>query len=210
MLVLSSFDRFCSSSSSTRIRSIANTHIAKWIIVSTTLVSFLYMSPMLIILNYDATLKLCTQYLDTISYAYTLSQLIVYYVLSSLLLVIFGLGTIFNIRQQKSRTQATGVRPNRGRRTEGQLARTLILQLLVHFILTLPYAITYCMNALIPSTRTTIILAIRQIAMPWFQCDFFVFFFLYIVAGSIYRQELMRLLKWKRRRQIDQAPTQME
>ena len=61
----------------------------------------------------------------------------------------------------------------------------LILQVAVHFIRTLPYAITYCMNALIPSTRTAIILAIREIAVPWFQCDLFVLFFLYIVADSV-------------------------
>ena len=105
MLVLGSFDRFCSSSRSTRIRSNSSIRIAKQIIVVTILLCFLYLSPMLIILYYDPAMHLCIQYLDAVSYAYTLSQMIVYHVLISLLLVVFGTGT------------------NRSsRRTDGQLA----------------------------------------------------------------------------------------
>jgi hypothetical protein len=53
----------------------------------------------------------------------------------------------------------------------------------VHFVLVLAQ----------PSTQ--LVTAIRQISVPWSQCDYFVFFFLYIFSGIIYRQQLIRLLK---------------
>jgi hypothetical protein len=42
-------------------------------------------------------------------------------------------------------------------------------------------------------------IAIQQISVPWLQCDYFIFFFLYILSGSIYRQQLFRLLKLNKR-----------
>jgi len=42
-------------------------------------------------------------------------------------------------------------------------------------------------------------IAIQQISVSWLQCDYFVFFFLYILSGSIYRQQLFRLLKLNKR-----------
>jgi hypothetical protein len=87
----------------------------------------------------------------------------------------------------------------RGRRTEGQLARMLILQVSVHLVLTTPFGVTYTMNALIPSTRTPDILAIRYILVIWQQCDYFLSFFLYVFSGRVYRKQLLRILKFIKR-----------
>jgi hypothetical protein len=201
MLVVATFDRFCSSSASARIRSLSNTRTAKYIIVLATLVCIIYISPMLIILYYDENSNLCVQHLFAISYVYTLSQLLVYHILIPVLLLVFGIWTIVNIRQQ-SRDIGLNMQRIRGRRTDGQLARMLILQVLAHFIFFLPYSITYSINAIIPATRTVTILAIRQLAVPWFQCDYFFFVFLYIFSGSVYRQELIRLVRCHKRHRI--------
>jgi len=109
-------------------------------------------------------------------------------------MLIFGLLTIHKIRQQSTRAiPLTGYM--RGRRTEGQLARMLILQIVVHLILVLPYGVTYSMNAFDPSTYTPTVIAIRLAFVTWQQCDYFVSFFLYILSGNVYRRELIRILR---------------
>jgi hypothetical protein len=106
---------------------------------------------------------------------------------------IFGLLTISSIRQHTTRTGSlTG--SMRRRRTEGQLARMLILQVSVHLILVLPYGIMYCINSFHPLTQTPNAMAVQLAFLIWQQCDYFVSFFLYIFSGSVYRRELVRIL----------------
>ena len=148
---------------------------------------------MLIIYKWNETSKKCLQQCTTLIRIYILSQVIFYYILTPILMLIFGLLTISNIRQQSARP-ASSTTSMKGRRTEGQLARMLILQVIIHLILVLPFGIIYGMNALDPSTRTPNVLAIRYIFVIWQQCDYFVSFFLYVLSGNIYRQELLRIL----------------
>ena len=191
MLTLASFDRFCSSAKSVRLRSLSDIRTARSTITFAALLSIVYMSPMLIINNYDTSSKICRQYLYKIVIIYTSSQVIIYYILIPSLMIIFGLLTIYNIRQQP-RYLSTIVTGFRNRRSEGQLARMLLLQVGAHIIYSLPYGIIYIMNSVAPSTRTVTVIAIRQASVPWLQCDYFMFFFLYILSSSIYRQELFR------------------
>jgi len=194
MLTLASFDRYCSSAQSVRLRSLSDLRTARFTITFAALLSVLYMSPMLIINYYDTNSNVCQQYLYKIIISYTSSQVIIYYILIPLFMIVFGLLTILNIRQQP-KCGSTIVTCSRHRRSEGQLARMLILQVGVHLIHSLPFGITYIMNSIAPSTRTVIIIAVRQASVPWLQCDYFMFFFLYILSASIYRQELFRLFK---------------
>ncbi|CAF0781536.1 unnamed protein product [Adineta steineri] len=94
----------------------------------------------------------------------------------------------------------------RRRRTERQLSRMLLFQIIVHVILILPFGIIYYINILKPSTRTPNVLAIRYISVMWQQCDYFVSFFLYVFSGRVYRQELNNLIRSNgfksRRRQL--------
>jgi len=204
MLLLASFDRYCSSSQSRQLHSKSTIRTAKISIVIGTILSAIYMSPMLIIYNWDETSKKCLQRSDTLTHMYTFTQVIFYYILAPLLMIIFGFLTILNIRQQSTRAKILTASIRR-RRTEGQLARMLILQVSVHLILVLPFGITYSMNAFDPSTRTSHILAIRYILVMWQQCDYFVSFFLYVFSGSVYRKELFRILqslRWHHRPSI--------
>jgi len=194
MLLLASFDRYCSSSQSRQLHSRSTIQSARLSIIIGSIVSAIYMSPMLLIYKWDETSKKCLQQSGTLIHIYTLSQVVLYYILAPILMIIFGLLTIHNIRQQSIRAiRSTGY--IRGRRTEGQLARMLILQVSVHLIFVLPFGVTYTMNSFDPSTRTPHILAVRYILVIWQQCDYFVSFFLYVLSGNVYRQEFIRLLK---------------
>jgi hypothetical protein len=90
-------------------------------------------------------------------------------------MIIFGFLIILNIQQQSIRAKILAASIQR--RSEGQLARMLILQVSVHLILILPFGVTYSMNAFDPSTRTSNILAVRYILVMWQQCDYFLSFF---------------------------------
>jgi hypothetical protein len=194
MLLFASFDRYCSSSQSRHLHSRSTIQTAKLNILIGSILSAIYMLPMLVIYQWNESSKKCLQRSAILIHLYTLSQVIFYYILAPILMLIFGLLTIFNIRQQSTRAKILTTSIQR-RRTEGQLARMLILQVSVHLILVLPFGVTYSMNAFIPSTRTTNILAVRYILVLWQQCDYFVSFFLYILSGSVYREEFYRILK---------------
>jgi hypothetical protein len=194
MLILASFDRYCSSSPSRRFHSKCTIQTARINIIVATLSGVIYMSPMLVIYSWDESHNKCLPKTNIVIYIYTFSQVFLYYILTPVLMFIFGLLTITNIRQQSTRAlPLTG--SIRGRRTEGQLTRMLVLQVVVHLILVLPFGIIYCMNSFDPSTQTPGVIAVRLAFVTWQQCDYFVSFFLYVFSGSVYRQQLIRILR---------------
>jgi hypothetical protein len=85
--------------------------------------------------------------------------------------------------------KSTIVKVFRNRRSESQLTRMLLLQVGVHLIYLLPFGIIYIMNSIAPSTRTVIIIALRQASIPWLQCDYFMFFFLYILSAIVFTEK---------------------
>jgi hypothetical protein len=207
MLILASFDRYCSSSRLRRLQSRSTTHTARINIVFGTLLSAVYMTPMLAIYYWNETYHTCLPQTNILINIYIFSQVFLYYILSPLLMFIFGLLTISSIRQNTTRTvPLTG--SMRRRRTEGQLARMLILQVSVHLMLVLPYGIMYCINSFDPLTRTPNAIAIQLAFVIWQQCDYFVSIFLYIFSGSVYRRELVRILTFtKTQTTSSQSPT---
>jgi hypothetical protein len=194
MLIFASFDRYCSSSSSNLLHSTSTIRTAKVTIVVGTILCAVYMSPMLAIYYWSAIVNICIPISNTLVNAYIFSQVIVYYILAPLLLIILVLLTISNIRQQTARL-APLTTPQRHRRTEKQLARMLLLQVGVHLVFALPYGITYCMNSFDPSTQTPNIIGMRLAFVMWQQCDYFMSFFLYILSGRVYRRKFIRIVK---------------
>jgi hypothetical protein len=160
MLILASFDRYSSSLNLRRFYSKSTVRIPRIVIILGTLCCVLYMLPMLVICNWDADSKKCLPRSNLIISIYIFSQVVMYYILTPLLMIVFGLLTIANIRRQSARARLR-IAINRSRRTEGQLTRMLLLQVGVHLILALPFSITYCMNSFIPSTQTPRMIAIR-------------------------------------------------
>jgi hypothetical protein len=145
MLILASFDRYCSSSPSRRFHSKCTIQTARINIIVATLSGVIYMSPMLVIYSWDESHNKCLPKTNIVIYIYTFSQVFLYYILTPVLMFIFGVRTIINIRQQSTRAVPLTT-CKRGRRSEGQLARMLLLQVGVHLILVLPFGIIYMMN----------------------------------------------------------------
>ena len=195
MLIFASFDRYCSSLQSCRLHSKSTIRTARFTIIYGTVLSAIYMLPMLIIYNWNESIGKCEEKVNLLTIIYVFSQVFLYHILAPLLMFIFGLLTINNIRRQSTRAIPLMV-SMRGRRTEGQLTRMLILQVTVHMLLVLPFGVTYAINTFNPSTRTRNMIALRLAFATWQQCDYFVSFFLYIFSGSVYRRELFRILRF--------------
>ncbi|CAF1314049.1 unnamed protein product [Adineta ricciae] len=165
MLILASFDRYCSSSKSQGLNVISNKRIAQLRIVISIVTATIYMSPMTFIFYFDTTTSTCRQYSNLPVNIYVLSQVVIYYMLGPLLLVVLGVLTIINIRRHGSVRVAPRNPRLSGRRTEGQLVRMLLLQVCCHLILTTPFGVVYSLNAFNPSTRTPNIVECTRIGI---------------------------------------------
>lgn len=192
MLLFASFDRYYSSSKSRQFNSTSTVKIARMVIILGILVAAVYMSPMLFVYSWDEQSRTCHSKSHPSVHWYALSQILFYYVIAPVLMITFGILTIRNIRKISVRAKLLTSATSR-RKTEGQLARMLLLQVGVHLILSLPFGIIYLINTIDSTTRTPTILGIRYILVILQQCDYFVSFFLYTLSASIYREELSRI-----------------
>jgi hypothetical protein len=118
--------------------------------------------------------------------------MVLYYILAPLIAILLGLLTVSNIRQQSARAVPFTV-PRLNRRTEGDLTRMLLLQVAMHLIFGIPFGTAYWMSAFVPSMIAADKLALRYAAVMWLQCDYYGSFFLYILSGRIYRQQLIQI-----------------
>ena len=110
MLLLASFDRYCSSSKSRELHSTSTIQTAKTRIVVGSILTAVYMSPMLLIYHWNGASQKCSPRSNSLVHIYTGSQVIFYYLLTPLLTMTFGLLTISNIRRQsiRARPKVTG------------------------------------------------------------------------------------------------------
>ncbi len=198
MLVCASIDRFCSSSSSVRIRNFSNVRVAQRVIIIATIVTTIYMSPFLIIYHWDYNTNLCSQYSTRLTAIYLSTRVILYYIIGPLGMITFGLLTINNIRNQTRRVGAI-VLQNQHRRTEGQLTRVLIIQVGIHLFFSLPAAVMYVMTTFVPSTNTSLFSGLRLISVIWQLAILFLSFFSYILSSTVFRTELVKMLKLNNR-----------
>ncbi|UJR32314.1 hypothetical protein I4U23_019778 [Adineta vaga] len=127
---------------------------------------------------------------NTLVSIYISIQVSLYYIISPFLLIIFDLLTVSNIHQQAT-CLTSFVTSSYVHRREKPLTCMLLLQDGTHLIFALPFGIIYRMNCFQLSTQTLTIIGIRLIFVIWQQCDYF----LYILIGSIYRRQFVRLLR---------------
>ena len=127
-------DRYWSSSHSCRINSSSAIRANS---VLGTLLPLVYMSPVLVIYQWNEHLRTCLPQTSRLISIYVFSLIVLYYVVALLFMFIFGLLTISNIAR-KSRRAKLLYASIRRRRTERQLDRMLLLQVSVHLILILP------------------------------------------------------------------------
>ncbi|CAF0990110.1 unnamed protein product [Adineta steineri] len=200
MLVCASIDRYFSSSTSVRLRRLSQVCVARRIIIIVWILSSIYMSPFLFIYYYDSTYassKKCIQYSTKLIDVYLMTRVIFYYFLIPIILGIFGALTIYDIRSQKHRIAPMN-QTSLSRRTEGQLARMLIIQVAMYLLFFTPSGITYILITFVPSMNTPYYQTIRNITIVWQQGGYFISFFLYVLTGKIYREELKNMFKCNR------------
>jgi hypothetical protein len=194
MLVCASVDRYFTSSSNAMLRRLSNVRVAKRIILLIIILLIIYLIPFMIISYWNYDTNSCSQYSSTLITIYLLSRVVVYNIIGPLLMAIFGLLTISNVRNQRRRV--TQFLPQtRHHRTEGQLTRVLVFQLGIYLLFCLPNAITYVLTTFIPSVVTPTIIGIRTISIIWQQAVHFISLFLYVLNASAFRKELQKMLK---------------
>ncbi len=197
MLVCATIDRYFSSSASARLRRFSQVRIARRIIIIVWILILLYMFPFMFIYYYDpnntSNLK-CVSYSTTLIFVYLITRVILYYVIVPITLCIFGSLTIYNIRVQAHRIAPVN-QTNAHRRTEGQLARMLIIQVAVYILFFTPTGIAYILVTFVPSLNTPYYNTIRLLTAVWQQGGYFISFFFYVLSRKIYRKELRKMLK---------------
>ena len=195
MLVCASIDRFFVSSSSARLRNLSSIRIAQRVIMIVSISVFVYMSPFFFISYWDYTTNRCLQYSTTLIVVYLSSRVILYYIIGPISMIVFGSLIINNIRSQTRRVLPFAPQ-NRHHRSEGQLARVLVIQVGIHLIFSLPTAVTYIIITFTPSIITPLVSGFRVISIIWQQAIFFLSFFSYILSGSVFRKEFKKMFKW--------------
>ena len=191
-LVLASADRCCASSVSATRRRFSNVRTARWAIFIVTLVVAVFFVGTLIAfdLSPDGMLG-CTVQSDLLfNQIFLVLILIVYVFIAPSSMLLFGCLTIYNTKQ----VRLIPMRSSRYRRTERQLSNMLIVQVGVHVLLILPFCVTFFMLILPIQARFTVdFIAVFMITKLPFYLTVTTAFFLYVLTGSIYRHELLRL-----------------
>lgn len=193
MLILASFDRYYTSLNASRITSKTKIRKTQMIIILSTIFSIIYMLPRLAIYQWNKNNKKCLANLNKLLLTYVFTHISIYYILTPTLMLILGLMTIRNIREQSRRTNRLRTSIS-CRRSQAQLTQMLLVQVVAHLILILPFGIAYTMNLLPPSPVNAVLQVLRPAFLIWRQLDYNVSFFLYISSGSIYRKEFLRIL----------------
>ncbi|CAF1260098.1 unnamed protein product [Adineta ricciae] len=191
-IVLASIDRFFASSSNVNIRSISNVTNATKSIIFIVICTLLFFINTLVLNEYRDDGYGCAIRPETLyNQIFYILQIILFAAIPPILMIFFGLLTIYNTTQLQVNIQVT----IRHRRTEGQLARMLFLQVTIYILLNMPMCIMYLMLTLpvgyIPTQEFFFVLSISSIL---FNFSFATTFFLYILTARVYREELFRLI----------------
>ena len=213
MLIFASIDRYLSSSSSLRLRQYSQVRIAQRLIPLVLLLTLIYSSPFSLINYWDSSSNRCVQYSSTLISIYLSSRIVLFYFIGPFIMAVFGLLTISNIRHQTSRIAPIAMRragQSSQRRSEGQLARMLIIQVGAYIIFSTPSAITYTITTFVPSMNTPVLAGLRTISLMWQQGTYLLTMFLYILTANVYRQEMIKVFRLhflvkKRKRNVTQA-----
>jgi hypothetical protein len=192
LIVLASIDRYSASSTSAQIRKFSNVRVTQWMIFITFAVFSLIFINILVLFNIqqERGISCAVQNHSIYSQVYIIAQVFLFAVAPPSLMILFGVMAI----QNSNRSRVIQVAASRYNRTEHQLARMLFLQVSVHILLTLPSSVIYLMTNLPNTISTTSTFSfISTIFSLLFNFSYVTPFFLYVLAGRIYRTELSKL-----------------
>ncbi|UJR18402.1 hypothetical protein I4U23_005307 [Adineta vaga] len=113
-------------------------------------------------------------------------------------MMIFGILTIYNVRDRIRRVAPINQRNSHHHRrhTEGQLVRMLIVQVTAYVFFSIPTGVTNILTTFIPSMNTNYMINIQGITLLWQQGFYILSTFLYVLSGSVYREEFKKIFKF--------------
>ena len=193
-IVLASMDRYCISSSNIQVRRFSSTHVSRWAILF--VVAFFMLlyanTPVIVDVRPEDGLGCRNDATTAYKQMYGTMQCVLFAIIAPILMIFFGLLTIFNTQQRVNGR----VLASQNRRTERQLLVMLLIQVGTHILLTLPVCVIYILLVLptgYEATRFTYF-AYSAFSLPW-HLSYASAFPLYFLSARIYRQEFVRLMK---------------
>ncbi|CAF3955687.1 unnamed protein product, partial [Adineta steineri] len=123
-----------------------------------------------------------------------------YYFFAIILIIIFGLGTSYNIRSRRRRIQplvnTNRVVERRRARGDAQLLIILFVHVICYAALALPFHITLMIAAIKPTLAVNIIfLFAQQITFVTLNLSQSISFYVFTLTAKMYRKELINLIR---------------
>ncbi|CAF3341491.1 unnamed protein product [Rotaria sp. Silwood2] len=193
-IVLAAIDRFLASSISARRRNLSNLTVARWAISFILIFFSLFFISSLVLLEPQPGQMVPCRISAVTLYGriYPIMQIVFLSVIPPILMVIFGLLTIYNTKQVN--TVTTG--DSRFRRTQYELIRMLLAQVICFLIVCTPLGAIYIIGFL----AITILSPIDyyfwfRMAQMLYMFSYATSVFLYFLSASLYRKQLVYIIK---------------
>ncbi len=198
---LACFDRYCSSSRSATRRSWCNKKVAKRLIIGAIILALVLYSHMAIFFQLNPSGTGCSAQPGAYNTFYRIFYLMIYCMLPFVCMGLFSILTLKNIRQQARRIRPALVTENDSlRRIDRQMVRMLFSQVLTQLLCILPFSILNLASLFI-NTTTTIYNFFSQILILPVYVSYTTSFYVFTLSSRVYRQELMKIIRFGKRRQ---------
>ncbi|UJR19157.1 hypothetical protein I4U23_022287 [Adineta vaga] len=206
-IVLACIDRFCHSSASVRVRQMSTLKTARISILVTIIIVFSIHVHSIVyyqtVYQPDRFGNITPSCSPEKSFYYTflgLWNMVVYSLFPSSLMLLFGLLTLRNIRQQRFIIPVAADHNQMVRRTDTQLLRMLLAQVLLIIIFTLPLSILQLYSSFTANfTKNALQLAVESLVIRTASVlTYFAHsstFYMYTVTGTVFRKEFFKIVR---------------
>jgi hypothetical protein len=206
--ILASIDRFFSSSKSVQLRQLSSLPVARKNIVFMTIFMYLIFSHVLIFGKpvLSGSTSSCTFYSNTYNIFFSFFFLIVASILPLVLMCVFGILIIRNVRSIRNRVapQNHDARTERMRSNDRQLFIMLLFQLLITALLTTPYATASVYNVISTTilnykgstSQQAIFSFVNSLTRILSYSNAIVGFYIYTLSGPKFRSEVKRCIQY--------------
>ncbi|CAF0898296.1 unnamed protein product [Adineta steineri] len=206
LIVLACVDRFCHSSTNATIRRMSSLKKARWGVGIVILSIMILYSHMLVYYGLSYTLNqfgntvaTCNSQIGTYRTFIAFWFMALYSLCPSFFMLLFGLLTLKNIRQHRQVVPTVAGTNQLVRRTDNQLLRMLIAQVLMVFISTLPYSIYLLYTGFTSNIQKDTLRITQENFAGRVTGSFINFahttsFYLYTLTGTVFRKEFHRII----------------
>ncbi|CAF0923800.1 unnamed protein product [Didymodactylos carnosus] len=193
--VLACADRYCSSSSNSRLRNLSKLSIAGRLILLTT--TFTFLIYLHVLFNFEIHNGACGPKDSIYAEELTIMLMFSFCLLPPAIMSIFSVLAFRNIKQQRQRIMpVNAVGGARMRQRESQLLKMLFFHVLVNILLVTPFSIAYLMSTIYYELYINSIFSfIFNTLMLVMYLNYATSFFIYIATTRLYRHEFIKVLK---------------